>query len=86
MSFCEYRNELGKPDEGIHSYRFMGLAIVDVIMTFIAAILISYFFKVSLVYTSIFLFGFGIILHRLFCVKTTIDNLLFFNVKNLLKI
>ena len=58
----------------------MGVAIMDVIMTIIAAFLISYFFKISFFYTSISLFVLGIILHRLFCVRTTIDKLLFPNV------
>ena len=82
MSLCKYKNALGIPNEGIHSYRFLGLAIVDVIMTIILAILISYFFKISFLYTSISIFVLGIILHRLFCVRTTIDKLLFPNVTN----
>ena len=77
MSLCKYKNALGIPNEGIHSYRFLGLAIVDVIMTIILAILISYLFKISFLYTSISIFVLGIILHRLFCVRTTIDKLLF---------
>ena len=82
MSLCKYKNALGIPNEGMHSYRFLGLAIVDVIMTIILAILISYFFKISFLYTSISIFVLGIILHRLFCVRTTIDKLLFPNVTN----
>ena len=77
MSLCKYKDALGIPNQGLHSYRFLNLAIVDVIMTFLAAILLSYFFKISLLYTSIFLFSLGIILHRLFCVRTTIDKLLY---------
>jgi len=80
MSLCKYKNSLGIPKEGIHSYRFLGVAIADVIMTIIAAMLISYFFKISFIYTSISLFVLGIILHRLFCVRTTVDKLLFPNV------
>jgi hypothetical protein len=48
-------------------------------MTIIAATLISYFFKYSFVTTLITLFILGIVLHKLFCVKTTIDKLLFPN-------
>ena len=82
MNLCKYKNSLGIPKKGIHSYRFLGLAIADVIMTIIGALLISYFLKISLVYTTISLFISGIILHRLFCVRTTIDKLLFPNVAN----
>jgi hypothetical protein len=81
MSLCKYKNALGVPNKGIHSYRFMGLAIMDVIMTIILAFFISYFFKISFLYTTISLFALGIILHRLFCVRTTIDKLLFPNAK-----
>ena len=76
MSLCKYKDIFGLPNKGIHSYRFLDLAIADIVMTILGAILISYFFKISLLYTSIFLFGLGIILHRLFCVRTTIDKLL----------
>ena len=79
MGFCKYKNSLGMPNKGVHSYRFMGLAIVDVSMTILVAILIAYFFNLSYVGTCISLFVFGIILHRLFCVRTTIDKLLFPN-------
>ncbi len=77
MDLCKYKNYLGEPNKGIHSYRFMGLAIVDVIMTFIGAYMISFFFNISFIKTLIVLFILGIILHRLFCVRTTIDKLLF---------
>jgi hypothetical protein len=79
MNLCKYKNALGVPNEGAHSYRFLGVAIVDVIMTIILAGFISYFVKLSFVYTSISLFILGIILHRLFCVRSTIDKLLFPN-------
>ena len=80
MTLCKYKNLLGIPKKGIHLYRFFDLAIFDVIMTIILAIFISYFFKIPFAYTSILLFILGIILHRLFCVRTSIDKLLFPNV------
>ena len=80
MNLCKYKNLFGKPNTGVHSYRFMNIAIVDVILTIIIAILLSYFLKKSFIYTSIPLFILGIMLHRLFCVRTTIDKLLFPNV------
>jgi len=77
MSLCKYKNALGIPGKGIHSYRFMGVAIADVLLTIFAAIIISKIFNISFLYTCVFLFILGIILHRLFCVRTTIDKLLF---------
>jgi len=44
MDLCKYKNALGIPKKGIHSYRFMGVAIADVIMTILGAYLISIFF------------------------------------------
>jgi hypothetical protein len=75
--FIKYTNAFGEPNKGIHSYRLFGIAIADVIMTILAAYLISYFFNISFTYTAIILFGLGIILHRLFCVRTTADKILF---------
>ena len=77
MNLCKYKNILGKPNKGIHSYRIFNIAIADVIMTVISAFLISYFFNFSFLIILIILFILGIILHHIFCVKTTIDKLLF---------
>ena len=77
MDLCKYKNILGVPRQGPHSYRIFNIAIVDVILTIILAYIISYIFKISFVKTSIILFILGILLHRLFCVRTTIDKLLF---------
>ena len=79
MSLCKYKNALGIPNTGVHSYRLFGVAIVDVILTILAAIIISYLFKIPILYTTVTLFILGIILHRLFCVRTTVDKLLFPN-------
>jgi hypothetical protein len=54
---------------------------MDVIMTILAAYLISIFFKYNFIYTTLALFILGIMLHRLFCVRTTVDKLLFPNAK-----
>jgi uncharacterized membrane protein len=77
MDLCKYKNALGEPGKGIHSYRLFGVAIADVIMTIVGAFLIAYFFKLSFIKTLLVLFLTGIVLHRLFCVRTTIDKLLF---------
>jgi hypothetical protein len=79
MDLYKYKNALGEPNKGIHSYRVFGLAIFDILLTIIAALLISFLFKISFIYTCIFLFISGILFHRLFCVKSTIDKLLFPN-------
>ena len=81
QNLCKYKDYLGIPKKGIHSYRFAGLAIMDVIMTIIGAYLISLGTGFSFWYILFVLFVTGIILHRLFCVRTTIDKILFPNAK-----
>lgn len=74
---CKYKDIFGKPGEGAHSIRFLGISVVDVLATLLAAFLISGIFKIHLFYTVIPLFFSGILLHRMFCVPTTIDRFLF---------
>ncbi len=77
LNLCKYKDIFGKPKEGAHSYRIFNIAIVDVILTILAAYLLSIFTGYKFVYTLIFMFILGIISHRIFCVRTTIDKLLF---------
>ena len=79
MSLCKYKDIFGKPGKGVHSYRFMNIAVVDVAATLLVAFLIAYFTKRPFLNVSIILFILGIISHRLFCVTTTVDKLLFPN-------
>jgi len=72
-----YQDALGKPEQGIHSYRFWGIAIADVVMTIVAAFVISYFSGYNFWILLAILFFSGIVLHRLFHVRTTIDKALF---------
>jgi ADP-L-glycero-D-manno-heptose 6-epimerase len=60
----------------IHKH-FLGIAWVDVISTIIGAIFVSYVFNLDIWYSLLILFLLGIILHRLFCVRTTVDKILF---------
>ena len=78
--FCKYSNIFGEVAKGVHQYRIYDIAIVDVIMTIIAASIIKYYYKQYDFYKILLLlFLMGIILHRVFCVRTTIDKLLFTN-------
>lgn len=74
---CKYKDALGKPNEGIHKYRIFNIAIVDVLLTIFVAFIISFFSKINFFIILILLFIAGIILHRIFCVRTTVDKLLF---------
>jgi hypothetical protein len=77
FNLCKYRNALGVPGQGVHSVRLGGVAVVDVLLTIVGAYVIAYFTRTSFAWTAAGLFLLGIILHRLFCVRTTIDRLLF---------
>jgi len=75
---CQYKNILGTVGEGIHSYRIFDLAIVDILFTIIGAYIIYLFIpRINYFIILISLFLLGIILHRIFCVRTTIDKYLF---------
>ena len=75
---CDYSEIFGKVGEGVHSYRIFDVAIIDVVMTMIGAYFLQKTLKKYEYYEVLLgLFLLGIILHRLFCVRTTIDKLLF---------
>jgi len=74
---CKYKNIIGKEGEGIHSYRFLNIAIIDVIVTIIGAYIIHLFTSYKFINVLLFIFVLGIICHRLFCVRSTVDKWLF---------
>ena len=75
---CKYKNVLGTVNTGLHSYRILDIAIVDVILTILLAYIVKLIFpNKKFILILVLLFLLGIILHRLFCVRTTIDKLLF---------
>jgi fatty acid desaturase len=76
MTFlCQYRHIFGKEKEGIHSYRIMDIAIMDVLFTFIGALVIAYWFKLNIILVFIVLIILGTIIHYIFCVETTITKM-----------
>ena len=74
---CKYKNLFGEPGMGIHQYRVAGISIVDVLVVIAGGILISYFSGWSIYSVLVVLFVLGIFVHRIFCVRTGIDKLLF---------
>jgi hypothetical protein len=67
----------GKPGEGVHAIRVFDIAIIDVLATLLVAIVITLLTGWNLFAVSICLFVIGIVAHRLFCVKTKVDRLIF---------
>ena len=71
----------GQVGQGVHAYRIVNVAVVDVLATVLGAYLICLWLEYSS-WTSFFwilgaLFFLGIVMHRLFCVRTTVDRLIF---------
>jgi hypothetical protein len=77
FGLCQYKDIFGKPCTGAHSYRILNIAIIDVIFTIIFAWLIAKWMNWNFWKTLLGLFLLGIIMHRLFCVRTTIDKIIF---------
>jgi hypothetical protein len=79
--FCKYKDIFGKPSEGAHKYRLFDIAVIDVAFTILGAYLISYFSGYIFWKVLAILFLSGIFIHRLFCVRTTVDKIVFPNTK-----
>ena len=78
MNLCKYKHLFGSPGQGIHSYRLFDVAIVDVLMTVLVAILLAFITRWSFFWPILAgLFLAGVLAHRAFCVRSTVDNLLF---------
>lgn len=65
---------------GIHFHVF-GVAIVDVIGTIVVSVAVAYYMKWSIPLTLFGAFVLGIILHRVFNIRSTVDKFLFPNEK-----
>ena len=63
---CPYSALFGEPGTGFHSTRFLGIALYDTIGTILIAIVTSYVFKISLVYSIVGWFVAGEVLHYAF--------------------
>jgi hypothetical protein len=72
-----FDEKIGVPNVGIHSYRIFNIAYMDVIVVLLGAILIAWAMKWSYIKTIIGVFIFGVIVHRMFCVRSTVDKFLF---------
>ena len=81
IDLCRYKDIFGRPSEGAHAYRIFDIAVVDVAATVVVAFIIARIFGVAFWKSLVVLFLVGIISHRMFCVRTTVDKLVFANVK-----
>lgn len=77
LDLCRFKDIFGRPREGAHAYRVFDIAIVDVAATVVVAYLIARIFGLAFWKSLVTLFIVGIISHRAFCVRTTVDKWLF---------
>jgi hypothetical protein len=80
----KYKDFFGKPGQGVHKYRVLNFAIVDVVATIVVVyliyLLLTYFgYVVNFWILLLGMFILGIFLHRIFGVRTTVDKILFKN-------
>lgn len=76
-SLCQRKDMFGAPRTGAHAYRLFDLALVDVLGTVAIGWALAKLAGWSPWKTIGICFLLGIVFHRLFCVRTTIDTLLF---------
>jgi hypothetical protein len=77
FGLCKYKHLFGEPNTGLRVYRIGGIAIMDTAVVIGIGYLISKYLQWNLGYTLGGLFILGIIAHRLFCVRTGLDKILF---------
>jgi hypothetical protein len=81
IDLSKYKNAFGKPGEGLRRFRIFNIAIFDVLVTMIIVYLLCWFTKLPYWNSLFVIFILGIVLHRMFHVRTGIDKLLFPNAK-----
>ena len=79
MNLCQYKELFGKPRQESHTRRipFVDLALSDTFMTIFGAYIASLVFGKSFLLSLFIVVIIGIIMHRVFCVRTRVDELLF---------
>lgn len=70
--FARWKNLFGTPGEGSHKTRFLGMALVDIVLTVVLALVISVWKKLNFFAVFIGLFILAQIFHLLFGVDTTV--------------
>lgn len=73
---CPYEDILGISNVELHK-QVMGVPILDLIATIVLSETIVFLFKTGRIITFFSVFFTWIVLHRMFCVRTTLDTFLF---------
>ena len=77
FDLCKHKNLFGEPNTGIRKYRIFDIAMYDTSIVIIIGILFSHFTGYNIWITLAVLFISGIVVHKMFCVRTGVDKLLF---------
>jgi len=84
---CKYADSLGIPGKGVHKLRLGGVAIIDLVLTLILALGLSYIpGSPPITIWIIILLLFSMSLHALFCTKTSVNLWLYNNYTTLIYI
>ena len=78
-SLLKYNHIFGEPGlrTGMRKYRIFDIAIFDTLVVLLAAYLFSIINHLPFITNALFLLVLGIFIHRILCVRTTIDKFLF---------
>jgi hypothetical protein len=71
-TLCKYKDVLGAPDSGAHSWRIGGIAGVDFFLTLMAALVTTWATDVPWPITTIMWIMLGTFFHYIFCVDTPV--------------
>ena len=73
---CPYKNLLGEPGKGVHSFRIAGIAVADVLLTILISWLFAKITKMPFWASLLIWLLLGQIMHVLFCVDTSLTKFL----------
>lgn len=73
---CPYKYLLGIPGQGVHSLRFMGFAVVDIVLTLLLAWITAYVWNARFLTMVVVWFVVGEVLHYLFGTQTALLTVL----------
>jgi hypothetical protein len=74
---CQYRDALGEPGKGVHAVRVGGIAVVDLLLTLLLGAALTHVYGWRVEFTWLGLLVLGVLVHRLFCVNSTVNQWIF---------
>ncbi len=74
MALSQYKDIFGKPNEGVHSVRFAGMAAFDLMGLVIVIIALAYIFSTSAILVTAIMIPLTICIHALFGVDTAFNK------------